>query len=184
MSSSQEPCYLGIDVGTGSARAALVSTSGAVLASHTQNTQTWRDKRDARVFEQSTSDIWGAICTCVQTCLKESGVSPERVQGVGFDATCSLAVVDGEGNPITVSRDGLGGTGERNIVLWADHRAEEEAETINASGAVPLDFVGGTMSVCPSYQIFPQVKAKITIARDGDPEDSLAQETHDSRCFL
>lgn len=35
----------------------------------------------------------------------------------------------------------------RDIVLWADHRAEEEANIINATGSSVLDYVGGTMSV-------------------------------------
>jgi ribulose kinase len=68
--------------------------------------------------------------------------------GLGFDATCSLAVTDLEGEPVVVTKgDQLGQHGDRNIVLWADHRAEEEAELINKSGSVVLDFVGGTMSV-------------------------------------
>jgi ribulose kinase len=88
--------------------------------------------------------------------LKASKVSPSQVKGIGFDATCSLAVVDREGRPISVSRMGkdgkesdanLGHKGEFNIVLWADHRAEEEADLINSTGEGVLGFVGGTMSV-------------------------------------
>ena len=46
----------------------------------------------------------------------------------------------------------VGRDGEWNVILWADHRAEEEAEAINATGEGVLGFVGGTMSV--SYQSF------------------------------
>jgi ribulose kinase len=41
----------------------------------------------------------------------------------------------------------LGGKGEWNVILWADHRAEEEAEVINSTGEGVLGFVGKTMSV-------------------------------------
>lgn len=41
----------------------------------------------------------------------------------------------------------LGGDGEWNVILWADHRAEEEAEIINSTGEGVLGFVGKTMSV-------------------------------------
>lgn len=41
----------------------------------------------------------------------------------------------------------LGSLGERNIILWADHRAEKEADEINGTGSVVLDYVGGKMSV-------------------------------------
>lgn len=145
--SSPTVYYIGIDVGTGSARAALHSSSGELVASYSQSTQTWRDKLDHRIFEQSTTDIWTAICTCVRKCLDSSGVAPEKVKGLGFDATCSLAVIDRQGAPVCVTKNELGKSGERNIILWADHRAEQEAERINKTGAVPLDFVGGTMSV-------------------------------------
>lgn len=140
--------YIGIDVGTGSARAALVKADGTLVASSTQDTQTWRDPSDHRIFEQSTTDIWNGICATVRTVLKEANVAPQDVKGLGFDATCSLAVADFEGNPVTVTRgDKLGEVGERNIILWADHRAEEEADLINSTGNLVLDYVGGVMSV-------------------------------------
>ena len=78
---------------------------------------------------------------------------------MGFDATCSLAVTDRDGTPVSVSRTGAASEddeddknlgregGEWNVILWADHRAEEEAETINATGEGVLGFVGKTMSV-------------------------------------
>ncbi|QRV96535.1 FGGY-family carbohydrate kinase [Ceratobasidium sp. AG-Ba] len=146
--SGNEKYYLGVDVGTGSARAALVSSDGTLLASSTQSTTTWRSDTDARIFEQSTTEIWRAICTATRECLASASVSASQVAGIGFDATCSLAVTDRSGAPVCVtSGAGLGGDGERNIILWADHRAEEEAEIINKSGAVVLDYVGGTMSL-------------------------------------
>lgn len=140
--------YIGIDVGTGSARAALVKQDGTLVASSTQETKTWRDPKDHRIFEQSTTDIWAAICKTVKAVLAEAKVASADVKGLGFDATCSLAVTDFEGNPVTVTKGPqLGQIGERNIILWADHRAEEEADLINSTGNTVLDYVGGVMSV-------------------------------------
>lgn len=145
---SNSAYYIGIDVGTGSARAALVKQDGTLVASSTQDTNTWRDPKDHRIFEQSTTDIWDAISKTVKAVLAEAKVSPSHVKGLGFDATCSLAVSDFEGNPITVTKgDKVGQVGERNIILWADHRAEEEADLINSTGNTVLDYVGGVMSV-------------------------------------
>lgn len=142
--------YIGIDVGTGSVRAALVKHDGTLLASSTQATVTYRDEHDHRIFEQSTTDIWSGISKVVQAVLKDSKLSAADVKGIGFDATCSLAVTDWNGDPVVVTKGGdLGTIGERNIVLWADHRAEEEAELINGTGSIVLDYVGGTMSVSP-----------------------------------
>lgn len=82
-------------------------------------------------------------------------MDPADVKGIGFDATCSLAVVDDSGNPMSVSRlsggtesdSNLGKPGPFDVILWADHRAEAEADTINATAEAVLSFVGGTMSL-------------------------------------
>lgn len=143
-----ESYYIGIDVGTGSARAGLVKADGTLLASFSQDTKTFRDSNDHRIFEQSTTDIWAGICKATREVLKEAKVSKEAVKGVGIDATCSLAVSDEKGEPVVVTKGNeLGKIGDRNIILWADHRAEEEASLINSTGTVPLKYVGGTMSV-------------------------------------
>ena len=140
--------YIGVDVGTGSARAALVRRDGTLVASSTYDIPTWRDEGDHRIFEQSTTATWGAVCNTVKQVVAESKVDPSDVKGLGFDATCSLAVTDMGGTPICVtSGKDLGLEGERNIILWADHRAENEAGLINSTGSVVLDYVGGVMSV-------------------------------------
>lgn len=124
-------------------------------------TKTHRSPSDHRIFEQSTTDIWTALSTCSRTCLSASGIPPSAVKGIGFDATCSLAVVDRQGQPVSISRMGadrkesdanLGSRTEVDgvmwdIILWADHRAEEEAALINSTGEGVLGFVGETMSV-------------------------------------
>jgi ribulose kinase len=144
--------YIGIDVGTGSVRAALVDQSGSLMASSIHETKTWRDAHDHHIFEQSTKDIWDAVASTVKACLSESGVKPEDVKGLGFDSTCSLCVTDFDGKPVVVTKgDQLGEYGERNVILWVDHRAEKEAELINATGSVVLDYVGGKISVSSCY---------------------------------
>ena len=145
---SSESYYIGIDVGTGSARATLVRKDGSVVASSTQDTITWRNPEDHRIFEQSTTDIWEKIATAIKLCLSEAKLPSFAVKGLGFDATCSLAVTNFDGQPVTVTKgDDLGKTGERNVILWADHRAEKEADLVNGTGSVVLDYVGGRMSV-------------------------------------
>jgi ribulose kinase len=54
--------------------------------------------------EQSTEDIWAAICHCSKTVIKAAAIEPQLVRGIGFDATCSLAVLDEETDqPISVA---------------------------------------------------------------------------------
>jgi ribulose kinase len=143
--------YIGIDVGTGSARAALVEQDGKLVASSTEETTTFRDHQDHRIFEQSTNEIWSAIGKTIKDVLAQANVSASNVKGIGFDATCSLAVTDMNVDPVVVTNgDNIGQIGDRNIILWADHRAEKEAELINSTGSVVLDYVGGVMSVRPA----------------------------------
>jgi len=139
--------FVGVDVGTGSARAALIATDGTIAAQATRELYTWCYESDARLFEQSSAQIWNAIAQCVRSVVYEAGVRAEDVHGIGFDATCSLVVIDANGAPVSVTPPGLGGDAQRNTILWADHRAEAEADLINATGHKVLDFVGGKMSL-------------------------------------
>ena len=75
--------------------------------------------------------------------MAEAGVGPEDVVGVGIDAACSLVVVTPDGSPLAVSP---GGDPARNVVVWMDHRATEQAERINATGHPVLRYVGGRIS--------------------------------------
>lgn len=66
----------------------------------------------------------------VKDISKQSNVPATAIKGLGFGATYSLAVSDFDGNPITMTKGScIGNHGDRNIILWADHRAEKEAES-------------------------------------------------------
>jgi hypothetical protein len=147
--SSDDCYYVGVDVGTGSARASLFKPDGTLVSSSVQSMETYRNPTDQRIFEQSTGNIWSSICIAIQSILAKAKVDKHLVKGLGFDATGSLAVADWEGRPIVITEGAqLGSVGERNVILWADHRAEKEAKIINATGSVALDTFGGSMGVC------------------------------------
>ena len=96
--------------------------------------------------EQSTADIWAAIAHCSRTVLARSGIAPAQVRGIGFDATCSLVVLDAATDaPISVCGDFSDPA--RNVMLWMDHRAGAETRAINATGHGLLRYVGGGMSI-------------------------------------
>lgn len=59
-----ETFFVGVDVGTGSARVALVDLKGKVLKQCVKPIQTWNPERD--YYEQSSEDIWNAVCHCVK----------------------------------------------------------------------------------------------------------------------
>ena len=181
---SSESYYIGVDVGTGSVRSGLVKPDGTIAAISTEATQTFRDSKDHRIFEQSTTDIWNGIGKTIRAVLAEAKVSPSQVKGIGFDATCSLAVTDMNGDPVVVTGGpDLGQNGDRNIILWADHRAEEEADLINSTGSKVLEYVGGVMSVGFDLLWNPcrnSSHQSCQTARDGDTQEHMDQAQNEA----
>ncbi|XP_061712566.1 FGGY carbohydrate kinase domain-containing protein [Cydia pomonella] len=132
--------FIGVDVGSGSVRAALVNQKGHVCSTSVKEIQTWKPKVD--FYEQSSNDIWN----CCEYVIKNvvQGVDPVRIKGIGFDATCSLVALDNQFNPLAVS-DSY--NNEQNIIMWMDHRAQAEADFINSTNHEILKYVGGKVSL-------------------------------------
>ncbi|MFZ5891812.1 MAG: FGGY-family carbohydrate kinase [Myxococcota bacterium] len=133
--------FLGIDVGTGSVRAGLFDSSGKRLGVGVHPIAIFRPAED--FVEQSSEDIWRAVCTATSAALKEAGLAGESVAGIGFDATCSLVVLGAQDEPISVSSTG---NAEQNVIVWMDHRAIEDANAINQTQHDVLRYVGGLIS--------------------------------------
>lgn len=135
--------FIGVDVGTGSARAGVFNRSGQLLAQHSEAITMWKPQPD--FVEQSSENIWESVSQCVRMVLNDSGVDAGDVKGIGFDATCSLVLVDAEGEPVSVSPSGQDA---QNVVVWMDHRALQEAEFINGFGKdfSVFEYVGGKIS--------------------------------------
>jgi ribulose kinase len=81
------PLFLGVDVGTGSARAGLFDANGKTIATASSPIQIWRE---GSFVEQSSTDIWLAICSAVKLVCKLASIDGTHVSGIGFTATCSL----------------------------------------------------------------------------------------------
>jgi len=140
-------CALGIDVGTGSARCGVFSLEGKLLGSHSVEIQMFQPEGMPDLYEQSSEDIWRSVCTATQAALKRAAVRPEDVVGVGFDATCSLVCLDAKGDPVSVDPTSALGDHDRNIIVWLDHRAKEQAARINEGKHPALRTVGGVISL-------------------------------------
>lgn len=133
--------FIGIDVGTGSARAGIFDRTGRMLATAKRDIALYRDGPD--IAEQSSANIWQAVCAGVREAMAQAGLAPGDIAGIGFDATCSLVVLGPGGASLPV---GPHGDANRDIIVWMDHRAIDQAERINATGHPVLAYVGGTIS--------------------------------------
>jgi D-ribulokinase len=105
--------YIGVDVGTTSARAAIFDHKGTMLAKSATPITVFRPKADH--YEHSSEEIWKSVCSSVQNVLKKSRANVANVRGVGFDATCSLVVLGQNDQPLTVS---VTGSPEQNVILF------------------------------------------------------------------
>src|SRR6202163_1616259 len=133
--------FIGIDVGTSSARAGVFDENGTLLATARHSIMVWHEA--GSVVEQSSSEIWAACAASVRAAMAEAALPPSAVKGIGFDATCSLVVLDAAANPLTVSTSG---DARRNVIVWMDHRAIAEARLVNDTHDDVLRYVGGSIS--------------------------------------
>ena len=133
--------FVGVDVGTGSARAGVFDSRGTLLGTAKCPIRIWQDE-DSFV-EQSSSDIWTAVTVCVRDAVRLSGADVSDVGGMGFDATCSLVVLDSAGGslPVGPSEDPA-----RDVIVWMDHRAMDQTRRINETRHRVLTYVGGQIS--------------------------------------
>ena len=137
--------FLGCDVGSSSVRVCLFEfPSGKILNKEVEQIKTWQ-KGD--VFEQSSENIIEMIVRCISRLV--SGVGEKKIEGISFDATCSLVAVTKDDEPLSVSESD---ENERNIIMWCDHRAKIEAAFINSpqNEALKQDvlkFCGGSVSL-------------------------------------
>ena len=133
--------FIGVDVGTSSARAGVFDEKGSLLATAKHPITVWHEA--GSVVEQSSSEIWAACGASVRAAMADAAIAPSAVKGVGFDATCSLVVLDAGANPLTVSSSG---DERRNVIVWMDHRAIAETRRINETQDDVLRYVGGSIS--------------------------------------
>ena len=134
--------FIGIDVGSASVRAGVFAADGRRLAFAVRPIQQFHPK--PLFVEQSSADIWRQTGEAVRAALAEAGVDPGQVAAIGVDATCSLVAAGTGGVPLSVAETG---EPERDVIMWMDHRAGEQAAAINATKDAALAYVGGEVSV-------------------------------------
>lgn len=96
------PLYIGVDVGTTSVRAALVDDAGKVVKSTVKDLTTASPLPGH--YEQCSEEIWSSCCHVLRDIVRDIDVG--QVHGIGFDATCSLVVLNAAFEPVTVNHKG------------------------------------------------------------------------------
>ena len=167
-----------------SARAGVFTSTGSLLGRGEQPLQIWHPRPDH--VEQSSRDIWDAVGLAVREARRVAGVPAAAVVGMGFTATCSLVAVGADGGPVAVNAEG---DDTRDVIVWMDHRAVEDAQAINDTGHPVLAFVGGVVSPEMQTPKLRWVKREVPdswarAAHWFDLADYLTWRATGSRCSL
>ena len=72
--------FIGVDVGTASVRAALVTDHGQVL--HTHVTPILINNPEQDFYEQSSENIWKAVCGSVRNVVQQNAKVNVHVKGI------------------------------------------------------------------------------------------------------
>ncbi len=117
---SENDAWLGLDLGTQSVRAMVVSGTGETLAAGSHKLTS---RRDGPRHEQDPEEWWHAISAACQAAFAELPAS-FIVQGVAVDGTSgTILLADGNGSPLTPG------------LMYDDGRAVEETKRVNEAGA-------------------------------------------------
>ncbi|MGF1558514.1 MAG: xylulokinase [Flavobacteriaceae bacterium] len=107
---------IGYDLGSSSVKAALVnSVSGKSIAVVSEpKTEMAMLALTNGWAEQNPEDWWLHVCNATKRLLKENGIEPKDIKGIGISYQMhGLVVVDKNGNPL------------RDSIIWCDSRAVE-----------------------------------------------------------
>jgi D-ribulokinase len=124
---SSDAAWLGLDLGTQSVRAMVVSRSGETLA---VGSHKLTSRRDGPRHEQDPEEWWRAISTASRAALAALPAGPP-IHGVAVDGTSgTILLVDGDFRPLTPG------------LMYDDTRALEETKRVNEAGAAVWSRLG------------------------------------------
>lgn len=132
---------IGVDFGTQSGRAVLVEvdTGKEIATAVKEYTHGVMDeflcdgttKLEPDWALEHPGDYLEVLEVTIPAVLKESGVSPDDVIGVGIDFTaCTMLPIDKEGNPLCF-QERFKSNPHSYVKLWKHHAAQDEANKLN-----------------------------------------------------
>ncbi|NIW44415.1 MAG: gluconate kinase, partial [Gammaproteobacteria bacterium] len=134
--------YLGIDIGTGSCKAAILDSSGTIHGIGSQSY--FSDSQSVHWKEQNPDAIVDGMIGAVKDVFLKTDQSLLNINAVSLGcALHGIMAVDKEGNPLT------------NLYTWADDRAERQARRIKASSDY---FELYRQTGCPAHGMYPLYK--------------------------
>ncbi|HRW98220.1 MAG TPA: ribulokinase [Cyclobacteriaceae bacterium] len=126
---------IGLDFGTDSVRAVLVSADGRTMASSVHWFSRWKDglycDPTASRFRQHIQDHLEGIEKTVAGVLRDSRIDPSKIRGICVDTTGSSPIAVSERGEPLCNLEEFKDNPNAMVVLWKDHTALNEAAEIN-----------------------------------------------------
>ena len=150
---SPAPLFLGVDVGTTSAKALIADRDGRILA---EDTASYGLRTPEPLWAEQWPDVWlDGMARAVRGVISRADVDPAEVAAMAVSS-----LYGGSGIPVDDHLEPL-----HPCLIWLDRRARAEAEHLKQQ--VPLDWlVGITGNGIDSYYGF----TKIAWLRDHEPD--------------
>lgn len=140
--------FLGIDIGTTATKAVAFDVEGHVVGYKSVHYDILHPQPDWS--EQDPAVLFAAVLECLETVTSSLG---EGCQFVAFSSAMhSLMAVDKDGMPLS------------NLMIWADNRANPQAEALKASGLGPKIYEACGTPIHPMTPL-----CKLIWLRENDP---------------
>ena len=120
---------IGIDMGTGGARAGVFDTSGKLRGAHTVEWKT--NFPSPGRAEQDPDEWWKCTTAAVKGAMEKAGASPDAVAGISYDCTASTVIAMDANNRHL-----------RPALLWMDVRSTAQSDRLYATGDPALKYCG------------------------------------------
>lgn len=143
---------IGIDIGTSGTKTVLYDLKGRAVAQATREYP--MSQPQTGWAEENPEDWWNAAVGTLRSVMKDSGIGPEDILGIGFSGQMhSLVMLDGDGKVL------------RPAILWCDGRTGAECQEINRRvGAERL------LEISANPALTGFTAGKLLWVRDHEPE--------------
>ena len=109
--------YIGADIGTSGTKTVLFDVSGNVVASASEEYPLYQPQNG--YAEQQPQDWANAVLHTIAAVVKQSGVDPQDVKGIGLSGQMHGLVMLDQANQVI-----------RPAIIWCDQRTAAECEEI------------------------------------------------------
>lgn len=120
------PVLIGIDIGTSGTKTIMLDSGGRIIARAVEEYPLYSPH--PLWSEQNPQDWWAASCSSIRSVLKQSGIDPREIKGVGLSGQMHGSVFLDERDEVI-----------RPAILWNDQRTQAECDWItNTVGAAKV----------------------------------------------